>query len=97
MDREEYDWNKKELLKHRNLPYHFANEELAAVFFTSLRKEYPGATIHYYDIHQWICLTDGARAKLREEMIEMSSKLSLKLAELTASIANLKKKERAKR
>lgn len=93
MDEEEYQWNKKELLKHRNFPYHFANDGLAAVFFNRLRKEYPAASIHHWKIHQWICLNDRARAKLREDMIGWSNSLSLELSELCANIEALKKKE----
>ena len=91
MDNEEYQWNKKELLKHRNLPYHFANDGLAAVFFDRLREEYPAASIHYWKINQWICLNDRARAKLREDMIELSSSLSQELADLCANIEALKR------
>lgn len=93
MDNEEYQWNKKELLKHKNLPYHLANDGLAADFFDRLCEEYPTASIHYWQIHRWICLNDRARAKLREDMIEWSSSLSLKLSELCANIEALKKKE----
>ena len=91
MDNEEYQWNKKELLKHKNLPYHFANEGLAAVFFDRLREEYPAASIHYWKINQWICLNDRARAKLREDMIEWGSSLSQELADLCANIEALKR------
>lgn len=92
MNKEEYQWNKKELLKHRNLPYMFSCEDLAISFFGMLRQEYPMASIHYWKIHQWICLNDKARAKLREDMIEWSSSLSLELSELCANIEALKKK-----
>ena len=92
MDNEEYQWTKDDLLKHKNLPYMFSNESYAIDFFGRIRKEYPAASIHYWKIHQWICLNDRARAKLREDMIEWSSSLSLELSELCANIEALKKK-----
>ena len=92
MDEEEYQWTKDDLLKHKNLPYMFSNESYAIDFFSRIRKEYPTASIHYWKIHQWICLNDRARAKLREDMIEWSSSLSLELSELCANIEALKKK-----
>ena len=93
MDSEEYQWNKKELMKHRNLPYMFSNEDLAISFIDMLREEHPTASLHFWKIHQWICLNDRARAKLREDMIEWAGSLSLELSELCANIEGLKKKE----
>lgn len=94
MDDEEYKWTKKELLKNKSLPYMFSHEEYANDFFRRILKEYPAASIHYWKIHQWICLNDRARANLREKMIEWSSSLSLELSELCANIEALKKGER---
>lgn len=39
MSKEEYQWNKKELMKHRNLPYMFSNEDLAISFIDMLRED----------------------------------------------------------
>ena len=93
MSKEEYQWNKKELMKHRNLPYMFSNEDLAISFINMLREARPTASIHFWKIHQWICLNDRARAKLRKDMIGWASNLSLELSELRASIEHLEKKE----
>lgn len=92
MNDEEYQWNKKELMKHGNLPYMFSNEVLAISFIDMLHKEHPTASIHFWKIHQWICLNDRARAKLREDMIEWASSLSQELSDLCVNIEMLKKK-----
>ena len=91
MDEEEYRWTKGDLLKHNNLPYMFSNEDYTISFFGKIKKEYPAASIHYWKIHQWICLNDRARAKLREDMIEWNSSLSQELADLCANIEALKR------
>ena len=91
MNDEEYQWTKSELLKHKNLPYMFSNEDYAIDFFNRIKEVYPTASIHYWKIHQWICLNDRARAKLREDMIEWSSSLSQELADLCANIEVLKR------
>ena len=52
MDDEEYQWTKGDLLKHKNLPYMFSNEDYAISFFGRIKKEYPAASIHYWKINQ---------------------------------------------
>ena len=38
MCQEEYDWNKKEHLKHKNNPYMFSNEDLAVEYYQRIKR-----------------------------------------------------------
>lgn len=89
MDQEEYEWNRKEALKHKSQPYMFSNEDYAISFFDRIRKEYPAASIHYYDIHQWICLNDRARAALRKNVTEKLRKKTLQMEQLVTILNQL--------
>ena len=89
MDQEEYAWNKKEALKHKSQPYMFSNEDYAISFFDRIKKEYPVASIHYYDIHQWICLNDRARVTLRKQVVMMMAEKTKQLDQLAALMLQL--------
>ena len=64
IDREEYGYFIKELLKRKTQPYHMSNEPLARELYERFKLEYPAASIHFYDISQYICMDNRARRKL---------------------------------
>lgn len=61
---EEYSYFTKELLKRKTQPYHMSNEPLAREYYERFKLEYPAASIHIYDISQYICMDDRARRNL---------------------------------
>lgn len=87
MDQGEYEWNRKKLLKHKNQPYMFSNEDYAIEFYDRIKAEFSVASIHYYDIHQWICLNDKAREALRKHILELLAKKTSQMEQL-ATILN---------
>ena len=89
MRQEEYDWNKKEHLKQKNKPYSFSYKDFAIEYYQRLKKEYPDATIYYYDIHQYICLTKKARIELLKKMIQWFNEASLRQNQLATNIKSL--------
>ena len=93
MQREEYEWNKKELLKHKNIPYMFSNEPLAIEFFNEFKREYPEASIHCYDIHQWICLNKKARESMRITLAKLLFDHVDKMSQLVSALRYLDEKE----
>ena len=93
MLKEEYEWNKKELLKHKNIPYMFSNEPLAIEFYEELKREYPSASIHCYDIHQWICFNDKAREAMRITLANLLFEHADKMSQLVSALRYLNEKE----
>lgn len=89
MDQEEYEWNKKEALKRKSQPYMFSNEEFAVEFYDRIKEKYPAASIHYYDIHQWICLNDRARVTLRKQIARLLDEKTRQLDQLAALMLQL--------
>lgn len=66
----EYDYLyfKKNLLKRKTKPYLMSNEPLAKECFERFNEEYPGSSMHVYDIRQYICLDDRARKNLLKQI-----------------------------
>lgn len=64
IDFEEYGYFRKEHLKRKTQPYHMSNEPLAKDYYERFKLEYPAASIHIYDISQYICMDDRARRNL---------------------------------
>lgn len=89
MDQEEYAWNRKEALKHKNQPYMFSNEDYAIEFYDRIKEEFPAASIHYYDIHQGICLNDKARKALRKHILELLVKKTSQMEQLATLLNQL--------
>lgn len=89
MDQEEYEWTRKELLKRKNEPYMFSNDDYAMDFFDGIKKEYPATTMHCYDIHQWICINDRARSALRKTVTEMLKKKAWQTEQLVKILGQL--------
>ena len=65
---DDYKYFKISLFKRKTKPYVMSNEEWAEGMFERFKEEYPGASMHVYDIHQYICLDDRARRKLLKQM-----------------------------
>lgn len=89
LDAEEYSYFTKELLKRKTRPYTMSNRDLAGEYFTRFKKEYPTSSIHYYDIHQYICLDDRARrylVKLVKGLVQEKESEIQELNNLTTDI-----------
>ena len=43
-------------------------EPLAKEYFERFKEEYPGSSMHVYDIRQYICLDDRARRNLLKQI-----------------------------
>ena len=90
MDREHYEYCKKELLHRKTHPYKFANETLAKEFFEIFKHEVP--TARYYEIEgvgQFI--THDRRAENRlcqhiDYLIGEHQKELLKLADVMMQV-----------
>lgn len=85
--KDEYEEFKKELEADINKPYKMASRELAKEYYKELVKEYPKATIHFYDLMQYICVTDAARV----EAYKMLEVIQLKYINELQEIARAKK------
>ena len=63
-----YNYFKNRLFKRKTKPFLMSNEPLAKEYFERFKEEYPGASMHVYDFHQYICLDDRARRNLLKQM-----------------------------
>ena len=80
--RDEYEEFKKELEEDINKPYRMASRELAKDYYNELVKEYPEATIHFYSLMEFICVTDAARVKAYMILEKAQQKLINELQEV---------------
>lgn len=82
MDREEYTYNKKEMMRRRTFPYYMHNELLAKEFYAELIKEVPTAQLYTFpgtDIRigfQAITHDQRAEKKLWEQIKGMEIEIS---------------------
>lgn len=74
MTPDEYDYFKKEQAKRRTMPYTMSNEELAQEYYKAFKEEYPTATLHSYDIMQFICQDKRARRNLVKILKEQQAR-----------------------
>ena len=91
MDWDEYAYFRGEALKRKTKPYHMANSDLAAEYFTEIQKEYPTASFHTFDIHQFICLNDKARKNLIKQLQELQRKKEAELQTLKDTITEVER------
>lgn len=68
MKEDEYLRFKNNLLKRKTKPYLMSYEPLAKEYFERFKEEYPGSSMHVYDIRQYICLDDRARRNLLKQI-----------------------------
>ena len=68
MREDDYLHFKNSLLKRKTKPFPMSNEPLAKEYFERFKEEYPGSSMHVYDIRQYICLDDRARKNLLKQM-----------------------------
>lgn len=61
---DEYQHFKAEQQKRKTQPYLMHNEPLAMDYYEAFKGEYPTASIHKYDIAQYICMDKRARRNL---------------------------------
>ena len=65
---DQYECLKSDLLKRKTKPFVMSNSEWAGEFFERFKEEYPGASMHVYDIRQYICLDNRARRNLLKQI-----------------------------
>ena len=93
---DEYQYFLKELLKRKTQPYRMANRPLADELFKRFKGEYPGASIHYYDIAQFICMDQRARRNLVKLLKAQEERQAAELQATKDLITTLVESEGAK-
>lgn len=91
IDRAEYNYFRAEMLKRKTKPYIMHNEPLAKAYYSEIKKEYPAASIYFYDIAQYICLDDRGRRALMKLLKKQQEKQEAALQETVNLIAEVQK------